>query len=111
MTELPKHPFIVELHYAFQTPEKLYFVLDYVNGGDMFYHLRKKGRLSEKDVRIYTAEMILALSHLHENGYIYRDLKPENVLIDATGHIKLADFGLSKYLGDEKLAYSFCGTP
>ena len=65
LTEV-KHPFIVELHYAFQTPERLYFVLDYVNGGDLFHHMRKKGKFTEKEARFYAAELILALDHLHE---------------------------------------------
>jgi len=95
LTEI-SHPFIVKLHYAFQTPEKLYFIMDYLNGGDMFYHIRKKGRFSEKEARFYAAELILALEHLHESGFIYRDLKPENILLDPEGHIRLADFGLSK---------------
>ncbi len=110
MTEV-KHPFIIELHYAFQTPERLYFILDYLNGGDLFYHLRKKSRLTEREVKVYAAEIILAIEYLHEKGFIYRDLKPENILLDSEGHIKLADFGLTKYIGEEKLAYSFCGTP
>ena len=85
--------------------------MDYLNGGDLFYHLRKKKRLTERETRVYAAEIILAIEWLHEKGFIYRDLKPENILLDSNGHIKLADFGLTKYTGDEKLAYSFCGTP
>ncbi len=60
-----KHPFIIELHYAFQTPDRLYFVLDYLNGGDLFYHLRKKSRLTEREAKLYAAEIILAIEHLH----------------------------------------------
>ncbi len=96
-----KHPFVVSLHYAFQSPERIYFVLDYVNGGELFYHLRKKVRFSEKETRFYAAELILALEHLHSMGFIYRDIKPENILIDCDGHLKLTDFGLSKSVGNE----------
>ena len=88
-------------------------MLDYVNGGDLFHHMRRKGRFTEKEAKFYAAELILALDHLHELGFIYRDLKPENILLDSEGHIKLADFGLSKYTGNYGLnqALSFCGTP
>ena len=104
-----KHPFVVSLHYAFQSPERIYFVLDYVNGGELFYHLRKKVRFSEKETRFYAAELILALDHLHELGFIYRDIKPENILLDSQGHLKLTDFGLSKAVGEDK-TNTLCGT-
>ena len=71
-------------------------MLDYVNGGDLFFHLKKHIQLSEKEAKFFGCELILALEHLHKEGYVYRDLKPENVLIDGEGHIKLTDFGLSK---------------
>lgn len=90
------NPFIVKLHYAFQTGEKLYFVMDFLNGGELFYHLRREQRFTEERAKFYAAEILLALECLHENGVIYRDLKPENVLLDAEGHVKLTDFGLSK---------------
>ena len=77
------HPFVVKLHFAFQNPEKLYFVCDFLNGGELFYHLCNQIRFSEDRARFYAAEIVLALEHLHENGIIYRDLKPENVLLDA----------------------------
>lgn len=90
------HPFVVKLHYAFQSSESLYFVTDFLNGGELFFHLCNETRFTEDRARFYAAEIILALSHLHSEGIIYRDLKPENVLLDADGHIKLTDFGLSK---------------
>jgi serine/threonine protein kinase len=90
------HPFIVKLHFAFQTPSKLYFVMDFLNGGELFYHLKREGRFTESRTVFYSAEILLALDCLHKNGIIYRDLKPENVLLDSDGHIKLTDFGLSK---------------
>ncbi|XP_067867545.1 ribosomal protein S6 kinase alpha-1 isoform X2 [Heterodontus francisci] len=105
------HPFIVKLHYAFQTEGKLYLILDFLRGGDLFTRLSKEVMFTEDDVKIYLAELALALDHLHSLGIIYRDLKPENILLDEEGHIKLTDFGLSKEAVDhEKKAYSFCGT-
>ncbi|XP_030058120.1 ribosomal protein S6 kinase alpha-3 isoform X3 [Microcaecilia unicolor] len=105
------HPFIVKLHYAFQTEGKLYLILDFLRGGDLFTRLSKEVMFTEEDVKYYLAELALALDHLHSLGIIYRDLKPENILLDEQGHIKLTDFGLSKESIDhEKKAYSFCGT-
>ncbi|XP_067848744.1 ribosomal protein S6 kinase alpha-3 isoform X3 [Heptranchias perlo] len=105
------HPFIVKLHYAFQTEGKLYLLLDFLRGGDLFTRLSKEVMFTEEDVKFYLAELALALDHLHSLGIIYRDLKPENILLDEEGHIKLTDFGLSKESIDhEKKAYSFCGT-
>uniref|UniRef100_A0A8D1TN86 non-specific serine/threonine protein kinase n=2 Tax=Sus scrofa TaxID=9823 RepID=A0A8D1TN86_PIG len=105
------HPFIVKLHYAFQTEGKLYLILDFLRGGDVFTRLSKEVLFTEEDVKFYLAELALALDHLHRLGIVYRDLKPENILLDEIGHIKLTDFGLSKEAVDqEKKAYSFCGT-
>uniref|UniRef100_A0A8C2GI58 non-specific serine/threonine protein kinase n=1 Tax=Cyprinus carpio TaxID=7962 RepID=A0A8C2GI58_CYPCA len=105
------HPFIVKLHYAFQTEGKLYLILDFLRGGDLFTRLSKEVMFTEEDVKFYLAELALALDHLHGLGIIYRDLKPENILLDNDGHIKLTDFGLSKESADhENKAYSFCGT-
>ncbi|ESO84964.1 hypothetical protein LOTGIDRAFT_236015 [Lottia gigantea] len=105
------HPFIVELHYAFQTEGKLYLILEFLRGGDLFTRLSKEVMFTEEDVKFYLAELALALDHLHSLGIIYRDLKPENILLDAEGHIKLTDFGLSKEsIFEEKKTYSFCGT-
>ncbi|KAK6473639.1 ribosomal protein S6 kinase alpha-6 isoform X1 [Huso huso] len=105
------HPFIVKLHYAFQTEGKLYLILDFLRGGDVFTRLSKEVMFTEEDVKFYLAELALALDHLHNLGIVYRDLKPENILLDEAGHIKLTDFGLSKESVDQdKKAYSFCGT-
>ncbi|XP_029326963.1 ribosomal protein S6 kinase alpha-2 isoform X2 [Mus caroli] len=105
------HPFIVKLHYAFQTEGKLYLILDFLRGGDLFTRLSKEVMFTEEDVKFYLAELALALDHLHGLGIIYRDLKPENILLDEEGHIKITDFGLSKEATDhDKRAYSFCGT-
>uniref|UniRef100_A0A4W4H356 non-specific serine/threonine protein kinase n=1 Tax=Electrophorus electricus TaxID=8005 RepID=A0A4W4H356_ELEEL len=83
------HPFIVKLHYAFQTEGKLYLILDFLRGGDLFTRLSKEVMFTEEDVKFYLAELALALDHLHSLGIIYRDLKPENILLDEDGHIKL----------------------
>lgn len=90
------HPFIMKLHFAFQTEDKLYLVLDYCAGGELFFHLSRHKRFSEGWTRFYAAELLLALGHLHSKGIIYRDLKPENILLDSRGHLKLGDFGLAK---------------
>ncbi|XP_061381176.1 ribosomal protein S6 kinase alpha-4-like isoform X1 [Danaus plexippus] len=104
-------PFLVTLHYAFQTDAKLHLILDYVAGGELFTHLYQREHFHENEVRIYIAEIILALEQLHKLGIIYRDIKLENILLDAEGHIVLTDFGLSKeFCGGESRAYSFCGT-
>lgn len=86
--------------------------MDFVNGGELFYHLNNDGKFTEDRARFYAAETILALEYLHKEGIVYRDLKPENILIDSEGHVKLTDFGLSKE-GLEKhgdMTQSFCGT-
>jgi p90 ribosomal S6 kinase len=103
------HPFIVKLQYAFQTEGKLYLILDFQRGGDLFTRLAKEVMFTEEDVKFYLAELALGLHHLHSLGIIYRDLKPENILLDQDGHIAVTDFGLCKE-GFEKKAYSFCGT-
>ncbi|KAL5457363.1 hypothetical protein EMCRGX_G034612 [Ephydatia muelleri] len=105
-----RHPFIVQMEYAFQTEGKLYLVLEFLRGGDLFTRLSKEVMFTEEDVKFYLAELALALDHLHSLGIVYRDLKPENILLDSDGHIKLTDFGLSKEAVDEKKTFSFCGT-
>jgi serine/threonine protein kinase len=102
----------MKLHYSFQTPDKLYLVMDFINGGELFYHLQSERRFSPERSRFYAAEIVLGLEHLHKNGIIYRDLKPENLLLDASGHVKMTDFGLSKEgLTNEDRTNTFCGTP
>ncbi|KAJ3346522.1 hypothetical protein HDU91_007014, partial [Kappamyces sp. JEL0680] len=106
------HPFIVPLKYSFQSPEKLYLCLAFVNGGELFFHLQQEGRFSEDRAKFYTAELLCSLECLHNLGIIYRDLKPENILLDYTGHIALCDFGLCKLnMKDGNKTNTFCGTP
>jgi len=110
--EAVSHPFVVALHFAFQTPKKLYFILEYCPGGELFFHLSRAGRFPEGRARFYTAELLLALEYLHTLNIIYRDLKPENVLLDVQGHVKITDFGLSKEgVEDNFSAKTMCGTP
>ncbi|KAL6877091.1 serine/threonine protein kinase, AGC family [Trichoderma novae-zelandiae] len=106
------NPFIVPLKFSFQSPEKLYFVLAFVNGGELFFHLSKEGRFDINRSRFYTAELLCALECLHGFNVIYRDLKPENILLDYQGHIALCDFGLCKLeMKDEDSTNTFVGTP
>lgn len=111
--ESVRHPYIVKLFYAMQDQEKLYLILEYAQGGELFHHLATNAMLTEDVVSFYCAEMILALSHLHKNvGVVYRDLKPENCLLDADGHLVLTDFGLSKVAADDAgQCKTFLGTP
>jgi len=102
------HPFVVSMFYAFQSVSKLFFILEYVPGGELFTLLQKSKRFSLDQARLYAAEIVLALEYLHSLGIIYRDLKPENVLIDAHGHLRLTDFGLSKTGGGK--TDTLCGT-
>lgn len=106
------NPFIVPLKFTFQSPEKLYFVLAFVNGGELFHHLQKEQRFDINRSRFYTAELLCALECLHGFNVIYRDLKPENILLDYSGHIALCDFGLCKLdMKDDDRTNTFCGTP
>jgi serine/threonine protein kinase len=90
------HPFLMNLVYSFQTDDKLYFIMEFVNGGELFHHLQREKRFDEPRVVFYAAEILTALQYLHENGVIYRDLKPENILLRDDGHIAVCDFGLAK---------------
>ncbi|OMJ88865.1 hypothetical protein SteCoe_9064 [Stentor coeruleus] len=105
------HPFIVKLHYAFQTPEKLALIMDYCPNGDLSNILTREKILNEDAARFYISEIILGIQALHKEDILFRDLKPENILIDETGHIKITDFGLSKEnMNSKKLTTSFCGS-
>ena len=110
--KLSSHPFVIKLHYSFQTPENLYMILDYCPGGDLAFHLNKRQIFDENEAKFFIAEVILAMEYIHSLNIIYRDLKPENILIDKYGHVKLADFGLAKEgVNDKQNAKSFCGSP
>uniref|UniRef100_A0A8C6SJK3 non-specific serine/threonine protein kinase n=2 Tax=Neogobius melanostomus TaxID=47308 RepID=A0A8C6SJK3_9GOBI len=106
-----KHPFIVDLIYAFQTGGKLYLILEYLSGGELFMQLEREGIFMEDTACFYLAEISMALGHLHQNGIIYRDLKPENIMLNSQGHVKLTDFGLCKEsIHDGTVTHTFCGT-
>lgn len=107
------NPFVISLYYAFQDEIQLYLVTEFVQGGDLFYHLHREGLFSLERAKLYICEIIMALEHLHSLNCIYRDLKPENILLDYDGHIKLTDFGLSKIILKKKKgkAFTICGTP
>lgn len=107
-----QHPFLVGLHFSFQTPHALYFVLDFVNGGELFYHIQREGAFTEPRAAFYAAEMTLALGYLHSLDIVYRDVKPENILLDSEGHVMLTDFGLCKEgVAIGGTTQTFCGTP
>ncbi|XP_042167702.1 ribosomal protein S6 kinase beta-2 isoform X3 [Oncorhynchus tshawytscha] len=109
--ETVRHPFIVDLLYAFQTGGKLYLILECLSGGELFMQLEKEGIFMEDTACFYLGEIVLALGHLHSNGIIYRDLKPENIMLNHQGHIKLTDFGLCKEsIHDGAVTHTFCGT-
>lgn len=113
LESINRHPFVVKLYYAFQDHEKLYLILEYAQGGELFHHLAMERMFSEDVAAFYMAEMVLALEHLHQNvRVIYRDLKPENCLLDTEGHLLLTDFGLSKVAldGEDERTNSILGT-
>ena len=106
------HPFIVSLHFAFQDVGHLYLVLDFVGGGDLYSLLEARHQLPEHWVQVYAGELVLALLHVHSLGIIFRDLKPENVMVEMDGHLKLTDFGLAKIKDRNSVTRaSICGTP
>jgi protein-serine/threonine kinase len=104
-------PFIVKMDYAFQSKSKLFFVIDYCPGGELFFYLSQIGRFKEDAARFYASNILLGIEYLHSKNIIYRDLKPENVLVDRDGYIKITDFGLSKEnINGSNVAQSLCGT-
>ncbi|KAG7291768.1 hypothetical protein NEMBOFW57_001788 [Staphylotrichum longicolle] len=118
LADVTGHPFITSFVASFSDRDFLYLLLDYVPGGELFTYLRKFRRFDEDMARFYAAEIVLILEHLHEHqgGIAYRDMKPENLLLDADGHIKLVDFGFAKRLGNNESGhpvetYTLCGTP
>jgi len=103
------HPFIVNLYRTFQDDQHLYLLQEYVIGGEMFFHLRRQKRFSNSVAKFFAAEIILAFEYMHAQNIIYRDLKPENLLIDHEGHVKITDFGFAKRVEDR--TWTLCGTP
>ena len=108
---MTKNQFIVSFKNSFQTPTSLYYVLEYLPGGELFHYIKSKKTLDMKEIAFYSAEVFCALQYLHSIHCVYRDLKPENVLIAADGHVKLVDFGLSKRLLRHERTKTLCGTP
>lgn len=105
-----KNPFIINMSYVFQNDLRLYFFLEYIEGGNLFDHLCKVRRFREDAVKFISAQILVGLGYLHANKIVHRDLKPENVLMDLNGYVKLADFGLAKFLQTDQSTKSFCGT-
>ena len=111
LLESISHPFIVSLESTFQSPSYLYMCLEFVVGGELFSHLRRAGRFKQQTAVFYAASIVCAIDYLHSQDVIYRDLKPENLLLDEKGYLKLVDFGLSKQLDSSGYAWTLCGTP
>ena len=105
------YQFLVGMDFCFQTQERIYFVMNFIRGGELFKHLTNCKFFPEAKAKFYSAIIGLALEYLHTHGIVYRDIKPDNILIDEDGYLKLADFGMSKMIKDQERAFSLCGTP
>lgn len=109
--ESMSHPFIVHLYKTYRTDEEFFIVMEFLEGGELMHILKKAGRCTLAMTKFYTGEVLLALEYLHRKSFVFRDLKPENVVIDREGHAMLTDFGMAKHLDKGQRTYSFCGTP
>ena len=111
MVEL-NNPHVLSLEFAFETKDFVVLGLEYCPGGELFYYLRRYKRMTEDDARYCFVEILLGIQYLHNNKIIYRDIKPENIMIDMNGSLKIADFGLSRMgIRHGELAYTYCGSP
>jgi serum/glucocorticoid-regulated kinase 2 len=106
-----QYPFLVKMSYVFQSKDKVYFVMNFIRGGELFTHLNNEKRFPEDKARFYAIQIMLSIGYLHKQDIVYRDIKPENILIGEDGYLYLADFGLAKSVKKGELATTFCGTP
>ena len=105
------HPFIINMHYSFQDKENLYIVFDYLTGGDLRYHLSKTRRFSEEQTKFFVACLLLGIEYLHTNSIIHRDVKPENLILDNKGYLRITDFGIAKAYRNDAIGFETSGTP
>lgn len=105
------HPFLAGMEYVFQNDLRLYFVIEFLSGGELYKHFLKKRRFEEEEAKFYAAQIALAIGHLHKQNIIHRDLKLENIMLNGDGYVKVIDFGLAKIIQTDQQAMSFCGTP
>jgi len=111
LEDLKTHPFIIKMHWAFHSHSELFFVMDLCTGGELFFHLVQNRKFDEGLTKFYMTELLMGMEYLHERDIVFRDLKPENILVDLDGHLRIADFGLSKKIPNREKSYSFCGSP
>ncbi|XP_037580267.2 putative protein kinase C delta type homolog [Dermacentor silvarum] len=106
-----QHPFLCNLFCTFQSQSHLFFVMEFLNGGDLMFHIQQSGRFDQDRARFYAAEIVCALKFLHKRGIVYRDLKLDNLCIDSDGHVRIIDFGMCKLKVYRQQPRAFCGTP